>query len=403
MSLMGRLALAVTVLALCGADAGKGYRTDGTCGGFPRVALQTPPGLCVGLVAQKLGFARGVAELGHDIYVLDMGGWRRFHGRLLRLGHDGSDAPETLLTGLDEPSALAAAPGGALYVGVLGRVLRVTLSGPRPVIEDVVTDLPATGRHPLPAFAVAPDGSLYVNVGSGTDHCENEDGTPPDPKVACRESVGGHPRASIIRAVPGRAAVAWQATNVIATGLRNSMALAVMPGGSLIAAVNARDAINRADPSLSDAALPHDNFDVIRPGADYGWPYCFDDNVPSPEYKSHGCASAQKPTLLLPPHAAALGLLLYRGRALPELSSHLILPYHGYRTAGHRIMTLAIDADGRPSGPPTPLVWGWDGQTGLTPMGAPVAVAEMTDGTLLFSEDHNGTLLRLARAEGPAQ
>jgi len=403
MSFIVRLAFAASLLTLYGPAAGKGYRTDGNCGGLPRVALQTPPGLCVGLVAQNLGFARGVAELGHDVYVLDMGGWRKGHGRLLRLGHDGRDAPETLLTGLDEPSALAAAPGGALYMGVLGRVLRVTLSRPRPVIEDVVTGIPATGRHPLPAFAVAPDGSLYLNVGSGTDHCENADGTPPDPKVACREAIGGHPRASIVQAVPGPAAVAWQATKLIATGLRNSMGLAVMPGGKLVAAVNARDAINRADPSLSDAALPHDTLDVIRPGADYGWPYCYDNRLPSPEYSNHDCASAQQPTLLLPPHAAPLGLLLYRGSALPALSSHLILPYHGYRAAGHRIMSLAVDADGRPAAPPAPLVWGWDGQTGLTPMGAPVAVAEMTDGSVLFSEDHNGTLLRLARTDGAAR
>jgi glucose/arabinose dehydrogenase len=60
-------------------------------------------------------------------------------------------------------------------------------------------------------------------------------------------------------------------------------------------------------------------------------------------------------------------------------------------------MSLAVDASGHPIGTPMPLVWGWDGRTGQTPVGSPVAVAEMTDGTVLVSEDHNGTLLRLAR------
>jgi glucose/arabinose dehydrogenase len=66
-------------------------------------------------------------------------------------------------------------------------------------------------------------------------------------------------------------------------------------------------------------------------------------------------------------------------------------------------MTLAVDPEGRPTGSPMPLVWGWDGKTGLTPPGAPVAVAEMTDGTVLVTEDHNGTLLRLASEDHPSR
>ncbi len=399
MSRIGTFLIAVFSLIWSGGCAGKSYVTNGTCDGYPRVALETAKGMCIGLVAEHLGFLRGAAEIGDDIYVLDMGGWHKGKGRLLRLGHAGRDIPKALLTGLDEPSALATAPGGALYVGVLGRVVRVTPSSPSPVVEDVVTGLPSTGRHPLPAFAVASDGSLYLNIGSGTDHCEKTDGTPPDPKAPCPERVGDHPRASIVRVTPGRAPIPWQDTKLVATGLRNSMGMAVLPGGAVVVDVNARDAINQADPSLSDAELPHDTFDVIQPGADYGWPYCFDNNRPSPEYRQHDCSSARKPTLLLPPHAAPLGMLLYHGTALPHLSGQLILPYHGYRSGGHRIMSLAVDTNGLPLGVPTPLVWGWDGKNGLVPSGSPVAVTQMNDGTLLISEDHNGTLLRLARAQ----
>ena len=102
MSSLIQLFVLLTVLCSCAAAAANGYATQGLCGGLPKVQLQTPPGLCVGLVGEHLGFARGIAEIGHDIYVLDMGGWREGHGRLLRLGHDGHDAPQTLLTKLDE-------------------------------------------------------------------------------------------------------------------------------------------------------------------------------------------------------------------------------------------------------------------------------------------------------------
>jgi glucose/arabinose dehydrogenase len=103
------------------------------------------------------------------------------------------------------------------------------------------------------------------------------------------------------------------------------------------------------------------------------------------------------PDLLLPPHAAPLGLLYYAGNKLPGLTGRLIIPLHGYRDGGHRIASLAIDADGRPKGQLADLVWGWDKTPGSHPQGAPVAAAAMRDGSILITEDLNGTLLRLSR------
>jgi glucose/arabinose dehydrogenase len=182
-----------------------------------------------------------------------------------------------------------------------------------------------------------------------------------------------------------------------ARGLRNSMALAVLSNGTPLALVNARDAIDQADPGLSVEALPHDFYTVLREGADYGWPYCYDDRKPSPEYPHFDCSRVEVPTLLLPPHAAPLGLLYYAGTVLPGLTGRLIIPYHGYRDGGHRIVSLALDADGAPQGRPADLVWGWDKAPGSHPQGAPVAVAAMRDGSILITEDLNHTLLRLAR------
>lgn len=391
-----RTTFVVMLLGLVSPAIAEDYRTQGSCGGFPRTGLQTLPGLCVGLVAEHLGAPRGVAVLGDAVYVLDMGGWQTGHGRLLRLGHTGHDAPEVLLSGLDEPNGLTVTPDGTLYAGLLGRVVRVVLSGPTPVLEDVLTGLPTAGSHPLSSVVAAPDGSLYVNIGSATDHCEGVGGTPPDPAVACPERAATPPRASLVHVVPGPMGVPWSRAKPVAFGLRNSMGLAVMPGGALVAAVNARDAINDADPALSDELLPHDTFDVISQGADYGWPYCFDNNRASPEYAHHDCSAMHRPSLLLPPHGAPLALLRYQGDVLPNLKGRLVIALHGYRAQGHRLMSLAVGTDGQPSAAPSPLVWGWD-QTEQNPQGAPVGLAEMKDGSVLVTEDHNGTLLRLAR------
>jgi glucose/arabinose dehydrogenase len=393
------LAAIVVVAAGAASAAEKSYVTAGDCDGFPRDNLKSIPGSCVGLVATHLGFARGVVAIGDDIYVVDMGGWRKGHGRLLRLADSGRAAPSVVLDHLDEPNAIAAGPAGTLYLGLLGKVVQIDPASQNPAatLRDIVVKLPTEGRHPLPALAVAPDGSLFVNVGSATDHCENEDGSPPNPAALCPETVATMPRATIIRAPPSASPIDASAISPYARGLRNSMALAVLPSGDLVAAVNARDAIDAADPSLSDETLPHDTYDRVQQGADYGWPYCYDDDAPSPEYPHFGCAEKHKPTLLLPAHAAPLGMLYYHGDALSALNGELVIGLHGYRATGHRLVALPVDDHGIPTAPPSDVIWGWEGAKDDHPRGTPVAVFEEGDGSILITEDHNGTLLRLAR------
>lgn len=394
------VAIAVTpVLIARPAAAAASYVTHGDCDGFPRVGLKTAPGMCVGLVAAHLGFARGVVAIGRDIYVVDMGGWRKKHGRLLRLGNGGRRPPEALLSGLDEPNGLAPASDGALYLGVLGKVIRVdpAAADPAASVRDVVVGLPDDGRHPLTALAVAADGSLFVNVGSKTDNCEGAKGALPDPVAPCPETIGTAPRGVILHIAPSSAPVDVHGIVPYASGLRNSMALAITPSGRLVAAVNARDNIEQVDASLSDEDLPHDTFDRIEEGADYGWPYCFDAGRPSPEYKEADCRQKHLPTMLLPPHAAPLGMLLYRSARLAGLKHQLVIGFHGYRALGHRLVALAIDNDGKPLGPLRDIVWGWDDVEGNHPQGTPVSVFEQADGSILITEDHNGTLLRLSR------
>ncbi|MEE3626196.1 glucose dehydrogenase [Nitrospirillum sp. BR 11752] len=411
----GRKVLGAGLLALlaaatpAGARVHVGYATQGTCDGYPAVNLAAAPGLCVGLVANQLGFVRGVAVLGADLYVVDLGGgWRHNHGRLLRLRNLGKAPPEVLLTGLDEPHALAPAPDGRLYMSVLGRIVSLdpNAADVAASLRDVVVGLPKTGLHPLPALAVAPDGSLFVNVGSATDHCESPGGkkgqdTPPNADAACPETVGAVPRGVILHVTPGAAPVDITGVRPYARGLRNAVALAVLPGNQVVTATNARDNISDADPALDDEAVPHDLYLVVKEGADYGWPYCYDDGVPSPEYRSHytvaDCKAKQAPTLLLPPHAAPLGLLPYAEGPLPGLAGTLLITLHGYRDTGHRVVALPINARGHLTGAIRDIISGWEAVTGDHPQGTPVSLARLPDGSVLVTEDHNGTLLRLAK------
>ncbi|HWY23325.1 MAG TPA: hypothetical protein VNX47_00305 [Nevskia sp.] len=374
------------------------YQTSGDCGGYPRVALDTAPGLCVGLVASGLGFARGVVALGDAIYIADMGGWHANRGRILRLDRRDPRKPRVVLKGLNLPNGLVPGPQGSLYVGLSGKLIRFdpAAADPAASVREVLTGLPANGRHPLAAMAVSADGSLYVNVGAATDHCEGPDGAAPDPAQPCPELLESPPRASILHLLPGPGPVDARSLKPYATGLRNSMALVQLPGGRLLTANNARDYINRADPALSDEELPHEPLDLVEEGADYGWPYCYDERRPSPEYPKADCASRHAPALLLPAHAAPLGMLLVRPGSLPGLGGRLLIGYHGYRATGHRLVSLALDGQGMPQGQPQDVMWGWNYLEGRHPQGAPVGLWQMDDGSVLITEDHNGTLLRLA-------
>jgi glucose/arabinose dehydrogenase len=393
------LPLLLAPLLARAAPAEKAYATAGDCDGFPAVALTTAAGLCVGLVAEGLGHARGVAAIDDDVFVVDMVAWQSTKGRLLRLSRGGRHAPEVVLHDLNQPDAVVRGPGRTLYVGLTGQVLQVdpTAADPAKSVRVIVDGLPATGRHPVPALAVGADGALFVNVGSFSDNCRLG-GKAPDPKAACPETQENPPRGSVLRFPPR--ATTWHASELppYARGLRNSMAMAVLANGKLAVAVNSRDGINHADPSLSDAELPHDLLTVLQPGGDYGWPYCYDQRVPSPEYRGFDCAGTLPPDLLLPAHAAPLGMLLYRGEKLPGLDGKLIVGYHGYRATGHRIVAVALGKDQRPTGAPSELVTDWEQRDGSHPQGSPVGLVEMGDGSVLITEDHSGALLRLSAA-----
>jgi len=400
MILAGWTWLALAALgAASPATAAPPYQVSGQCAGFPKVRLTTRPGTCVGLVGSRLGFPRGLAEHHGDLYITDLGSRLPGRGRVLRVRLDRPWNPIVVLSRLDRPGAIVAAADGYLYVAESSRIFRFNPDAPDPAasVEPVLTGLPTNGLHNLPGLAIARDGGLFVSVGAASDNCEDEQGRRPRPDRLCPEQLARPPRGGILRLPPVRPRpLSGNMAQVYALGIRNALALLQLPNGVLLAASNGRDDISTADPRLSDERLPHDVLLAVAPNRHYGWPYCFDLRRPSPEFPNAKCAKFAAPAMLLPPHAAPLSMLLYRGKLLPGLRGKLVIAYHGYRAAGHRIVALGMNANGIPTGSSVDLVSGWQAAAHVRPQGAPVAMLELADGSILMLEDHNGTLLRLA-------
>ncbi|WP_229423826.1 PQQ-dependent sugar dehydrogenase [Massilia frigida] len=402
-----RPALAATLCLMAGSAA-----AADKCGGAPRLAVTTPPGFCAAIIAGGFKFARGVQPLDNgDVLVVDLGGWEPNQGSVWTLRPSAAGYRKTLLMKkIDRPNGIVLGPDGLVYVGAIKRVFRFDPRDPDGTTKDViggtsgVAALPGIGRHPLTALRFDAKGDLYVNVGSGSDHCEDKEGKAPDPAKPCAEASGANALGALRKYQMQWPAGTVKSWDVHATGLRNSMALAIHPvTHALWQGENSRDAIQAAIKTLkNDNDLPHDELNLIEAKGNYGWPYCYDNNVASPEYPAAKCASYRAPARLLPAHSAPLGMTFYTGDMFPpQYKNSLIMGFHGYRANGHRLVAFLPDAQGAPLGKMIELIGGWSAKPNQ-PAGAPVDVKQGRGGAIFLVEDRSGRVVRL-QYDAPAK
>jgi len=376
---------------------------------FARVAAppatavpQVPPGFKIGLLASGLSGPRAmrVAPNG-DVFVAET---RAGRIRVLRAPDGADKASETAVfaAGLGGPFGLAFYPAGPdpqwLYVAMTGSVVRFPYrSGDlkaRGEPQPVVAHLPDGPGHSTRDIAFSSDGTrMFVSVGSASNAAE---GLPRRDATAITRFEAEHGLGASWGYETDRALVLafdpqGGGRKTFATGLRNCVGLAVHPQtGDLWCSVNERD-------GLGDDLVP-DYVTRVREGAFYGWPWYYLGAHDDPGHRGERPDLKDKitvPDVLIQAHSASLQLAFYTGSQFPaEYRGDAFAAEHGSwnraKRTGYKVIRVKTK-DGVPTGEYEDFVTGFVLSDNAV-WGRPVGVAVARDGSLLVSEDANGTV-----------
>src|SRR5262245_47785040 len=230
---------------------------------------------------------------------------------------------------------------GYLYLGRTDSVVRYKYKDGDTQAQgtpEKVVDLP-TGGHNTRNIVFSRDGKkMYVAVGSASNKNDGE-----EPR-----------RAAVNEYNPD-----GTGQRVFASGLRNPVGLTLQPGtDTLWIAVNERD-------TLGDDLVP-DYVTSVKDGAFYGWPYSYIGSNYDPEHRGKRPDLVQRaivPDVLMPAHAAAVGLTFYTGTQFPQrYRNGAFVGLHGSwnrsKLAGYRVVFVPFQ-NGKPSVPVEDFLTGW--------------------------------------------
>jgi glucose/arabinose dehydrogenase len=274
---------------------------------------------------------------------------------------------------------------GYLYVGNTGSLVRYKYTDGDLKAQgepEKLLDLP-TGGHSTRNIVFNRAGTkMYLAVGSQSNNDAGED---------CR-------RAAILEFNPDGTGY-----RVYASGIRNPVGLTLQPGTDIIwTAMNERD-------NLGDDLVP-DYATSVKDGGFYGWPYSYIGQNYDPRYIGSFPDLVKRaivPDVLLPAHAAALGITFYTGTQFPQkYRNGGFVALHGSWNrsvaSGYKVVFFPM-ANGKP-GPIEDFLTGFlasngTNETSIDQWGRPVGVTVARDGSLLVSDDTGNRIWRISAAK----
>jgi glucose/arabinose dehydrogenase len=294
--------------------------------------------------------------------------------------------------------------------------------------DTIIEKIPTFPGHSTRNFAIAPNGTLYLNIGSPTNACQ------PVKQDRAPAVMGENPcvqldtRAGVWKFDARKTHQSPTAANHFARGIRNAVGIAVHPGDSkLWTTQHGRDqlydwhaklGLDSAAAQKYNAENPAEELMQVNQGDDFGWPYCYyaiDSKhlVLAPEYGGNGkdvgqCAQKKEPVATLPAHWAPNALMFYTGPQFPaKYKSGAFIAFHGSWNrapepqGGFNVVFQPLDAAGKASGRYEVFADNFSPNVGTGRASAaggahrPTGLAQAADGSLYVADDTGGRIYRI--------
>jgi len=295
---------------------------------------------------------------------------------------------------------------------------------PESKMEVVLTDDHEHGSHWHITKPVSFDnkGNMYVPFGAPSNACQDLTNTPagipgvrgldPCPDL---EKHGG-----IWKFDANKIGQTQKDGKKFATGIRSVVAMDWNPADeNLYIVMHGRDDLHLLWPEKfspwQSAVLPAEEFQRVKQGDDFGWPYCYYDQVQkkkvlAPEYGGDGkiigrCSEFQNPIMGFPGHWAPNDLLFYHGDQFPaRYKNGAFIAFHGstnrgpYPQAGYFVCFVPFK-NGEPTGDWEVFADGFAGIDTIVnvsnAVSRPMGIAMGPDGSLYLTESNKGKIWRI--------
>ncbi len=434
--------ISAVLVLLTGVSCDDSPEADGSAAGHPPAILQCDPdnaglklpdGFCAAIVADSLGFIRhlAVSERG-DIYVT-LRNTRLNLGGILALRDTDNDGRMDQIEKINDiPGMGIQIHDGYLYFASDTDIYRYRL-GKEQLVPDLpaqllVRDLPKQTFHAGKPFVIDEARHLYVNIGSQSNACQEEERVAGSPGLDPCPELGRH--AGIWRFSLDRLEQTQENDGYhYASGIRNTYALDWHPVFEKLYAVqHGRDQLYELWSNIyteeQGARLPAEELLMISDSTDYGWPYCYFDPVLNkailaPEYggdgvKSGRCQKYPVPLIAFPAHYGPNDMLFYTASQFPvHYRNGAFIAFHGsynrgpFEQVGYQVVFVPF-AGGLPANQWEVFADGFAGEGEVHfPEDAeyrPTGLTIGADGSLYISDSVQGRIWRVIyqdREKGP--
>ena len=418
------LVVSSVLLFGCGQDDPDSGDGRVSVGGFT-----LPAGFSATLFAEGLATPRHIAVRNNgDVYVALRSGQAQFTatdapGGIAAMRDSDGDgvADETQIFGPPETDTGLAIFDGNLYFSSMTTIFAYPLTRalvPSGEPEVVVSELPLSGSgHRTKPITLDDEGHLYTQVGSPSNSCQTEPGTPGSPGVDPCTLLDEH--GGVFRFIAdARNQIHYEDNIRYSTGQRNVVALEWnASAGALYLLMHDRDGLNGLWPEHytveDDIELPAEEFHRLEQNDDLGWPYTYYDQIRgermvSPEYGGDGQTPAEPgrykdPLIGFPGHWAPDDLVFYEGENFPERYRHgAFIAFHGQVNprredpGGHNVVFVPMNEAGE-------VIGDWEifaddferPAFGSDRIGRPNGLAVGPDGALYIVDDAGGRIWKV--------